>query len=146
MPPKAQHRPLTDPRQIPRQSYQAPHALRLRWRSPGVWLNACGSAPMSSTPRGLLSPPTRASLSRPLLYFPKMIVSVYSVASLGPVSCKKGQPSESGPPRALFPAGAQPGKQHTAPCGLRHKNVMSEYFTEDSGSTSSKSRGQSTRL
>ena len=69
-----------------------------------MWLNACGSAPRSSTPRGLLPPPNRASLSRPLLYFPKMIVSVYSVAYLGPVSCTKGSALGERAPMGLVPS------------------------------------------
>lgn len=69
-----------------------------------MWLNARGSAPKSSTPRGLLSPSTRASLSRPLLYFPKMIVSVYSVAYWGPVSCTKGSALAEQAPMGLVPS------------------------------------------
>ena len=52
-------------------------------------LNARVSAQKFSS-GGLLSPSTRVSLSCPLLYFPKMTVSVYSVAYLGPVSCTEG--------------------------------------------------------
>lgn len=79
-----------------------------------MWLNAHGSAQKSSTPTGLLSPSTRASLSSPLLYFPKMIVSVYSVAYLGPVSCTKGSTLGERAPMGLAPSW---GPAWKAACG-----------------------------
>lgn len=86
MPHKAQNRPLTDP---PTESHQATHTPQAEVeesRAEAERPRLCSEVLLANRP----SLPIPVSLSRPLLYFPKMTVSVYSVAYLGPVSCTEG--------------------------------------------------------